>query len=111
MLDVHATIRPMTVADTSAVGDVHVRAWQAAYRGAMPDDYLDGLRSEDRADMWRRGIEEAWPGGRDVIEVDGRVAGFAAYGPENDGDDPTRGELYTINLGSRCLAPRVSAAG
>jgi GNAT superfamily N-acetyltransferase len=30
------------------------RAWQAAYRGLMPDDYLDGLRAEDRAAQWTR---------------------------------------------------------
>lgn len=94
----NVTIRPMTVADAAAVGDVHVSAWQAAYRGVMPDSFLDGLRPEDRADMWRRGIEEGWPGQRDVIEVDGGIAGFAAYGPERDGDDPTRGELFAINL-------------
>ena len=27
---------------------VHVRSWQVAYRGLFPDDYLDGLRAEDR---------------------------------------------------------------
>jgi hypothetical protein len=32
-----------TVADAPAMGRVHVRAWQAAYRGHMPDDYLGGL--------------------------------------------------------------------
>ena len=88
----------MVVADAPAVGEVHVRAWQAAYRGVMPDDYLDGLRAEDRADMWRRGVDEGWPGQRDVIEADGRVAGFAAYGPERAGDESARGELYAINL-------------
>jgi GNAT superfamily N-acetyltransferase len=91
-------MRPMTIADTSTVGDVHVRAWQAAYRGVMPDDYLDGLRPEERSDMWRRSIEGNWSGQRDVLTVDGRIAGFAAYGPERDSDDPTRGELYAINL-------------
>ncbi len=90
-------IRPMTIADTSMVGDVHVRAWQAAYRGVMPDQCLDGLRPEDRADMWRRSIEADWSGQRDVITVDGQVTGFAAYGPERGGE-PTRGELYAINL-------------
>ena len=77
-------IRPMTMADTSTVGEVHVRAWQAAYRGVMPDEYLNGLRPEDRAEMWRRGIEANWPGQRDVITVDGHVAGFAAYGAERE---------------------------
>jgi GNAT superfamily N-acetyltransferase len=88
----------MTVDDTGTVGEVHVRAWQAAYRGVMPDEYLDGLRPEDRADMWRRAIEANWSGQRDVITFDGQVAGFAAYGPERDSDDVTRGELYAINL-------------
>ena len=88
----------MTIADAGQVGEVHVRAWQVAYRGVMPDSYLDGLRAEERADMWRQGVEQSWPGQRDVIECDGRVVGFAAYGPEHGGDDPTRGELYAINL-------------
>lgn len=89
----------MTVADTDAVGEVHVRAWQAAYRGAMPDDFLDGLRPDDRAAMWRRWILDESPGQRDVVEVDGRVVGFATFGAETDGDEePPRGELYAINL-------------
>lgn len=32
-----------------AVAEVHVRAWLAAYRGLVDDDYLDNLRAEDRA--------------------------------------------------------------
>lgn len=88
----------MTSADTPTVGEVHVRAWQAAYRGVMPDEYLDGLRPEDRADTWRRIIEANWAGQRDVITIDGQVAGFAAYGSERDSDDPTRGELHAINV-------------
>lgn len=96
---VEITIRPMTVADTAAVGEAHVRAWQAAYRGVMPDEYLDGLAAADRADMWRRAIEEDWPGQRDVIVADGAIAGFAVYGAERDGDvDGPRGELQAINL-------------
>lgn len=38
------------------MGSVRVRAWQAAYRGQMPDGYLDGLRAEDRAEGWARGL-------------------------------------------------------
>ena len=92
------TIRPMAVEDTPRVGEIHVSAWQAAYRGAMPDGFLDGLRAEDRAELWRRGVDEGWPGQRDVVEVDGRVAGFAAYGPANDSGDARLGQLYAINF-------------
>jgi GNAT superfamily N-acetyltransferase len=34
------------------VACVHVRSWQAAYRGLLPDEYLDGLRAEDRANRY-----------------------------------------------------------
>lgn len=39
---VQVAIRSTEITDTSAVGKVHLRAWQAAYRGVMPDEHLDG---------------------------------------------------------------------
>jgi GNAT superfamily N-acetyltransferase len=53
------TVRLATAADAPAMGRLVVRAWQAAYRGHMPDDYLDGLRAQDRAAGWERvlGVE------------------------------------------------------
>lgn len=49
-------MRTPTVADADDLGSVHVRAWQSAYRGMMPDEFLDGLSIEERADQWRRGL-------------------------------------------------------
>jgi hypothetical protein len=46
------TVRLATAADVPAMGRLHVRAWQAAYQGHVPDDYLDGLRAEDRVAGW-----------------------------------------------------------
>jgi len=43
------TIRLASVDDADAVSEVHVRAWQSAYRGVMPDDYLDGLQAQEPA--------------------------------------------------------------
>ena len=40
-------LRPAVPDDAMAVARVHVRAWQAAYHGLMPEDYLAGLRPED----------------------------------------------------------------
>lgn len=36
-------VRTARPTDAAAMGALVVRAWQAAYRGLMPDDYLDGL--------------------------------------------------------------------
>jgi GNAT superfamily N-acetyltransferase len=91
------TVRRATLEDAPALGRVHVRAWRAAYRGQMPDDYLDGLRPEDRAAGWERGLRRD----RDqdpvlVVERDGEVVGFALVGPA---EDPAgAGELYAINV-------------
>jgi len=78
------------------MGSVHVRAWQAAYVDAMPADYLAGLRADDRAAMWRRGIES----GRSPILVatddDARVVGFACFGEEREQGEI--GELYALNV-------------
>jgi ribosomal protein S18 acetylase RimI-like enzyme len=91
------TVRPATVADAPAIGRAHVRAWQAAYRGQMPDAYLDGLRAEDRAAYWDGVLgREDLRGVVLVAEVAGEVAGFAAAGPSRDPEGA--GELYAINL-------------
>jgi ribosomal protein S18 acetylase RimI-like enzyme len=93
-------IRSARLGDADAMGLVHVRAWQAVYRGVMPDDYLDGLQADDRAEMWRRGLTRSRSDQQlTVIEVDGAVVGFAASGRESDEQtDGETGELYAINL-------------
>jgi GNAT superfamily N-acetyltransferase len=79
------TVRPPTAADT------------AAYRGHMPDDYLDGLRAEERSAGWERYLRL----GRArtavlVAEQAGGVTGFASVGPAEDPEGT--GELYAINV-------------
>jgi ribosomal protein S18 acetylase RimI-like enzyme len=91
------TVRPATVADAPAMGRLHVRAWQAAYRGHMPDDYLDGLRASERAAGWERVLGVERPGCAVLVaERDGEVVGFANVGPAQDPEGA--GELYAINV-------------
>jgi ribosomal protein S18 acetylase RimI-like enzyme len=91
------TVRPATLPDAPAIRRVHVRAWPAAYRGQMPDDYLDGLRAEDRAAHWEGALRrEDLRGAILVAERAGEVIGFAVAGPSRDPEGA--GELYAINL-------------
>lgn len=94
-----ATIRLARSGDSKGMGIVHVRAWQAAYRGVMTDDYLDGLSVEERAAMWERAIST--PTGPRVLvaAVGDEVIGFASFGAEsNQLNGSGVGELYAINL-------------
>lgn len=85
------TVRLAVVADAPAVASVHVRTWQAAYRGLVPDSVLDGLSVQERTSMWERGIPH---GGVWVGLVDDEVVGFAAVGPSREPDAAF--ELYAI---------------
>lgn len=98
------------------MGRVHIAAWQAAYRGLMPDAYLDVLDPVARGQRWRTALSGGCGGGRYrvngleglalVVEDDGggvpglapRVAGIAVAGPDRGGEEPPVGELWMINL-------------
>jgi ribosomal protein S18 acetylase RimI-like enzyme len=93
-------IREARPADARAVAEVHVRAWQSAYRGQLSDEYLDGLSVEDRLAQheWSlRNLRETWR--MWICEEAGRVVGFAVTGPSEDADaDERTGEVYAIYL-------------
>lgn len=93
------TIRLATVDDVDTVGEVHVRAWQSAYRGLMPDDYLDGLRPQDPAERWREHLEGPPSDGLLFVLDEQGVVGFGSIGPAHDADlSAGTGQLYAINL-------------
>ncbi|MGN6276359.1 MAG: GNAT family N-acetyltransferase [Solirubrobacterales bacterium] len=79
-----------------AVAGVHVRAWLAAYRGLIDDEYLDNLRAEDRA-----AVHSFDASGSDAPEtllaVEGdEILGFVAFGPSRDADAPDAGEIFAL---------------
>jgi GNAT superfamily N-acetyltransferase len=93
-------IREATIADARPIAEIHVRAWRGAYRGQVPDDFLDALSVEDRLGQheWTiRNPRETWR--LWVVEDDGGVIGFAVTGPSEDADaDERTGEVYAIYL-------------
>lgn len=46
-------VRRPTSADAGAIADVHVRSWQIAYRGLVPDEVLDNLSIAHRKSTWQ----------------------------------------------------------
>jgi len=94
-------VRAARTEDAVEVAGVHVRSWQAAYRGLLPQAYLDGLRVEDR--MTRYTFDRTGPDQpATVVAVkDGAICGFATTGPSRDRDVPNAGELYALYVDPR----------
>lgn len=106
-------VRPARDDEVDELAGIHVRAWQHAYRGLLPQSLLDGLSVSARASSWRRVLAD---GGRVFVAVeDDEVRGFVSHGPSRDGDaGPTTGELYAVYVDpdhqSRGIGRRLTAA-
>jgi len=96
----NALVRQATPHDAEAIAEVHIRSWQVAYRGQLPDHYLDHLGHEldRRITLWRSEISsprsatnEVW-----VAGTEAEVSGFVALGPARDADSSVSGEVYAI---------------
>jgi hypothetical protein len=45
-------------ADAAEIARVHVASWRAAYRGIVPDRFLDGLDTGERERSWRQALTD-----------------------------------------------------
>jgi len=45
--------RRATGSDAEAIASLHTESWRDAYRGILPDSYLDGQIADERATLWR----------------------------------------------------------
>jgi GNAT superfamily N-acetyltransferase len=82
--------------DALAVARVHVRSWQSAYRSLLPDDYLEQLRPEDRAEKYDFATIDPQKPRTIVAEEDGHILGFATTAPSRDSETADHGELYAL---------------
>lgn len=90
------SVRVASQADIDGIVDVHVTAWQAAYRGIMPDHILDNISRQKRRARWQENLRH--PIRKTIVYDDGsRILGFASYGPCRDEDAAEGvGELMAI---------------
>jgi len=92
-------VRPMTADDCGHVSDIRIRGWRTAYRGLMPQSYLDGLDVAEDAER-RRALFARTPVGTVNLvaeDDDGKVVGWACHGPYRDGESLTEdAELYAL---------------
>jgi GNAT superfamily N-acetyltransferase len=75
---------------------VHVRSWQAAYRGLIADEFLDSLQPEQRVDWYRFDPSTPADPQTTVALAGERIVGFSSLGPTRDEDVQGAGEIYAL---------------
>jgi GNAT superfamily N-acetyltransferase len=90
-------VREATDDDTDAIAALHVRSWQAAYAGIMPDDVLAALDPAEFARRRREYLASPRPGARTLVALrGGAIVGFAVFGPYRHDEETGGGEVYGI---------------
>lgn len=80
-------VRRATPADAGAIADVHVRSWQIAYRGLVPDEVLDNLSIAHRASTWQTVLARNAEGAFTLVAERGQIVGFCSIiAPSRDDD-------------------------
>ncbi len=92
-------LRVATPDDAAAMAATHIGAWQSAYRGAVPDSFLDALDPERRADRFRQFLTSG-TGETYVVVRQACVIGHVTIGPcrDEDLDSVVVGEIWGIYL-------------
>ncbi|WP_053761176.1 MULTISPECIES: GNAT family N-acetyltransferase [Streptomyces] len=109
-----ARVREMTPADCDRVARIRVAGWQSAYRGLMPQSYLDGMSAADNAGRLRARLAAGDGSVQNLVAVgaapaptghpgrDDEIVGWACHGPYRDGEVRTDdAELYALYVDPR----------
>ena len=93
-------IRPAEEKDAPHIADIHVKTWQYAYRGQVPDSYLDSLSIEKRTERWKENLQNPAKSVHSfVVEVNDAIVGWCTVGDSRDEDAAKDvGELYGIYI-------------
>lgn len=98
--------------DAEGIAKAHTRSWQSAYKGVVPEHFLDGLQWELREAFWRKELTApTLPGSAVLVAEEGdEVVGFVAVGPARDEDVPRSFELYALYVVPEAWATRTGEA-
>ncbi|MBW3587915.1 MAG: GNAT family N-acetyltransferase [Actinobacteria bacterium] len=93
------TIRPARKSEAEQLAELHVKTWQQAYAGLLPDQYLASLESSQRLPMWQHLLASPERVAIFVAESDSRPIGFSCGGgPSEPASTEGVAELWSIYL-------------
>ncbi|MFF4358999.1 GNAT family N-acetyltransferase [Streptomyces sp. NPDC001604] len=88
----------MALTDCERVAEIRVGGWQKAYRGIIPQSYLDRMSVQEDAERRRTHfLERSAEVVNLVAEQDGEIVGWVCHGPYRAGEvRTTELELYAL---------------
>ncbi|CAN7440248.1 GNAT family N-acetyltransferase [Caballeronia sp. LjRoot29] len=81
-------LRTATSGDAQLIAGIHAQSWASAYRGILPDDFLDREMTAERATHWNTRFDELAGGAGEVLIAmqDDRAIGFVCLvAPDENG--------------------------
>jgi len=92
------SVREANLKDAEALARVTVLTWQQAYRGLLPQEYLDTLDIAGNQRSWERRLgQDEQPTGTLVFEQEPEgVIGFIHVSPSRDADAASAAEVTAI---------------
>lgn len=90
-------VRKAAVDDAADISRIYAQSWKTAYKGVVPQAFLDDLKEDNWVPMFRRSLED---GSICALMIcDGEEAvGCAAFGRSRDEKLPGWGEIVSIYL-------------
>jgi len=89
-------IRPAKESDIPGLAETHIAAWQAAYRGLMPDAVIDAQTLDNRTAGWTKTLTDASRGNLACL-IDDRIVGFSSFCKSRD-QDANSGEAELVAM-------------
>lgn len=98
MMKMKFMIRQASLEDAYEYAACHVSSWQSAYKSIIPDEVLDNLSIEQRAERFKQNFNEREDNSRYCAICGDRIVGLLGIGKSRDEDKPDAGEVYGIYL-------------
>ena len=80
------------------IARIHVCTWQAAYKGIMPETYLENLSIDKRQKRWESLLQDSKRNTLITTNEAGELVGWSSCGLSRDKDVSGVAELYAIYI-------------
>ena len=91
------SIRDAEANDAADIATIRVYTWQYAYKGLLPDRFLNNLSIEEHTAKWEDRLANPQPQTEVLVAaIEGKVIGYCWVGTSDDDASERTGQVYAI---------------